>query len=169
MPFNLTLTPESTGAVFLWKQSSINTVPDTPLDPDHPFHALWKAHLAELVSPSLYDSVIDALVAICQGTPHWKNGLDNLIVATTKCEMRNLLSKNPPDVVCVDGMTGAISHHQRQEHLWPFIYISFDYVGLWTKSPAGSQEHASLTALLKTCLDHEIGHWVFSLVSIIAE
>jgi len=122
MPSNLTLTPESTGTIFLWKESSINTVPDTRLDPDHPFHALWNAHLAELVGSPLYDSVIDALVAICQGTPHWENEVDDMTAATAKCAMRNLLFKNPPDLVCVDGMTGAFSRHQRQEHLSPFIY-----------------------------------------------
>jgi len=104
MPLEFTLTPESTGTVFLSTESSKDTVPNTPLPPD-PFHALWKIHLTELVNSPLYDFVIDAFVAICQGTRHWKSGVDDQTAATIQCEMRNLLYKNPPDVIAVDGLT----------------------------------------------------------------
>jgi hypothetical protein len=166
MPLEFTLTPESTGMVFLSTKSSMDAVPNTPLPPDHPFHALWKIHLTELVNSPLYDFVIDAFVAICQGTPHWKTGMDDRTVATIQSEMRDLLHKNPPDVIAVDGMTSIYSCHQRRNHLWPFICMSFDLVTLWANS-AGSQKYAGLTALLKTRIDHEIGHWLFTLVSII--
>jgi hypothetical protein len=168
MPLEFTLTTESTGMVFLTTKSSMDTVPNTRLPPDHPFHALWKNHLTELVYSPLYDFVIDAFVAICQGTRHWRTGMDDQTAATIQCEMRNLLHKNPPDVIAVDGMTSIYSCHQRRNHLWPFICISSDLLTLWENS-AGSETYTSLTALLKTRLDHEIGHWLFTLVSIILD
>ena len=166
MSLELILKPVSKGEVFLSSESSQDTVPETLLPADHPFHALWKDHLAELADSPLYNLVIDAFVAICQGTPYWKTGVDTQTVAMVEQEMRDLLRTNPPDVIAVSGMIGAYGYHQRRHHLWSFISISFDYITLWAKSPAGSQKSASLTALLKTCLDHEIGHWLFTLVSI---
>jgi hypothetical protein len=152
----------------LTESSKDRTVPNTPLPPDHPFHALWKSHLTELVNSPLYDFVIDAFVAICHGTRHWKSGVDDQTAATIQCEMRNLLHKNPPDVIAVDGLNSIYSYHQRRNHFWPFICISFDFLTLWANS-ARSQKYAGLTALLKTRLDHEIGHWLFTLVSIILD
>lgn len=55
MPFEFTLTPESTGTIYLATESLKDTVPNTPLPPDHPFHTLWKSHLVELVNSLLYD------------------------------------------------------------------------------------------------------------------
>ena len=120
MPFESTLTPESTGTVFHSTEPSKDTIPNTPLSPDHPSHAFWKNHLTELVNSPLYDFVIDTFVAICRGTPHWKTGVDDQTVVTIKCEMRNLLRKNPPDVII-----GGYGHYQRRNHLWPFIRCLF--------------------------------------------
>jgi len=167
MSLELILKPVSKGKVFLSSESSKDTVPETLLPADHPFHALWKDHLAELADSALYNLVIDAFVAICRGTPYWKTGVDTHTIATIEHEMRVLLRTNPPDVIAVSGMIGAYGYHQRRHHLWSFIGISFDVITLWAKSPANSGEYASLTALLKTCLDHEIGHWLFTLVSIL--
>ena len=161
MPLEFTLTPESTGTVFFSTKSSKDTVPNTPLPHDHPFHALWKIHLNELVNSPLYDLVIDAFVAICQGTRHWKTGMDDRTAAAVQSEMRNLLHKNPSDVIAVDGMTNIYSCHQKRNYLWPFICISFDLLTLFANS-AGSEIYTDLTALLKTRLDHEIGHWLFT-------
>ena len=63
-------------------------------------------------------------------------------------------------------MTNIYSCHQKRNYLWPFICISFDLLTLFANS-AGSEIYTDLTALLKTRLDHEIGHWLFTLVSII--
>ena len=112
--------------------------------------------------------MIDAFVAICQETRHWKTGVDDRTAATIQCEMRNLLHNNLPDVIAVDGLTSIHTYHQRRNHLWPFICISFDFLTLWANS-AGSEIYAGLTALLKTRLDHEIGHQLFTLVSIILD
>ncbi len=54
---------------------------------------------------------------------------------------------------------------RRQEVLWPYICINEDYVDAWITAQPNRKEYLSLTALLRACLNHELGHWVQTLVT----
>jgi len=137
-------------------------VPTTPLPPSHPFLALWKEHLTELTSSQAgrYDTVINAFVSLAEGSPTWKE------------EEGMTESKIAANIVVVSGMADAYSFHLRRPYFWHFICISEEYVKLWVDADKRSDESArnrrseklALTALLKTSIDHEIGHWIFTLV-----
>jgi len=90
-------------------------------------------------------------------------------IAAKLSGMRDLLSQHPPNIVVVSGVAEVYSFHPRRPYLWHFICISEEYVQLWVDADKRSDESArseklALTALLKTSIDHEIGHWIFTLV-----
>jgi hypothetical protein len=170
----------STGEIFTSTFDAFDEqgiVPTTPLPPSHPFHALWKEHLAALTSTQAgpYETVIDAFVALAEGSPTWREeeGMTESKIAAKMSGMRDLLSQHPPNVVVVSGV-GVYSFHPQRPSFWHFICISENYVKLWVDADKRSDESArnrrseklALTALLKTSLDHEIGHWLFTLVRI---
>ena len=137
-----------------------------PLPDSHPFHNLWKEHLATLTSTVLYDSVIDAFVALASGSAFWKDGKSNNEISATMSEMRTLLRQNPPNMVVVSGVAGEdYGFHIRGTSLWPFICISEECIDMWVVADEHSLKKLGLAAVLKTTLDHEIGEWIFTLVS----
>ena len=168
MTFQFTLTPTFTGGVFQSTYHAIHVeerVPTFPLPDTHPFHNLWKEHLAALTSTVLYDSVIGAFVALASGSALWKEGKAHDVISAKMSEMRTLLRQNPPNVVVVSGVAGDYGFHIRGTSLWPFICISEEYINMWVVANE-HLEKLGLAALLKTTLDHEIGQWIFTLVSI---
>jgi len=187
MSLKFSLTPTSTGNVY---QSSYNAIEAyttgtfdmTALPESNPFHSLWSDHRAELASP-LYERVIDAFVALAEGSAIWKDDLKPQrvtrksgarmgevpqVITAKKGEMKQLLSQHPPDIIVVNGVTGVYSFHCRRPYFWQYICISGEYVDLWKNTNESDvEEKLALTALLKTAIDHELAHWVFSLVSIV--
>ena len=177
LPFSIT--SPSTGKLFTSTFDALDVqgiAPTTPLPPSHPFTALWKEHLAALTSTQVgpYEAVIDALVSIAEESPAWREeeGMSESNIAAKMNGMRDMLSQHPPDVVIVSGVEGLYSFHPRRPSLWHVICISEEYVKLWVDADKRSDESAwsrrleklALTALLKTSFDHEIGHWLFTLV-----
>ncbi|KIM43442.1 hypothetical protein M413DRAFT_433983 [Hebeloma cylindrosporum] len=178
MALQLSMASPSTGELFTSTFDDFNgqgIVPTTPASASHPFLALWKEHLAELTSNQAgpYDTVIDAFVSLTEGSPTWREeeGMTESVIAAKMSGMRDLLSHHPPNVAVVSGVPELYSFHPRRPHFWHFICISEEYVKLWVDSDNRSDESArnrrseklALTALLKTSLDHEIGHWLFTL------
>lgn len=93
-------------------------------------------------------------------------------IAAKMSGMRDLLSQHPPNIVVVSGVAEVYSFHPQRPYFWHFICISKEYVKLWVDANKPSDESAQnrcseklvLTAFLKTSIDHEIGHWIFTLV-----
>src|SRR6267143_863670 len=108
MAFQFTKLPyTSTGGVFQSTYHAIHAeerIPRIPLPDTHPFHNLWKEHLAALTSTVLYDSVIGAFVALASGSALWKEGKADDVISAKMSEMRTLLRQNPPNVVVVSGV-----------------------------------------------------------------
>lgn len=94
------------------------------------------------------------------------NGGDGGTLDAKRLEIRDLLRSHPPDVVVVSGLKDAYSSHLMLPNVWQLICISEEYVDLWMNAEKDSIQELSLTALLKTCIDHEAAHWLFTLVSI---
>lgn len=167
MPLDLLLTPTSTGKVFKSTYTD-NRVPRTRLPPLHPFRTLWRDHLAMLTQPGLSDGVIDAFISLTKGDPKWRirRHLTQEKLFHNRREIRAFLTENPPDLVIVSNCpSGEYSFHLRKKSFEHLIFISADYVELW-KNAQGEKERLGLTALLKASIDHEIGHWFFTLVCI---
>lgn len=170
MPLNLALTPTSTCEIFTSTYDAIknNIIPTTTLPGSHPFRQFWMNHVAALGRPGLYDTVIDALVALTQRDLSWRSKTDGygLEIVGLRQEMRKVFQHHPPDVVIVSDMD-KYGFHLRNLSFWPYIHISEDYVNLW-KDADGSLERLGLAVLIAAALDHAIGHWVFTLVSIVS-
>jgi len=179
MPLPFSTTSPSTGELFTSTFDAFNVqgiFPTTPLPRSHPFFTLWKEHLTALTSTLAgpYDTVIDAFVSLAEGSPTWREeeGMTESKIAAKMSGMRDLLSQHPPNVVVVSGVAEVYSFHPRRPSFWHFICISEEYVKLWIDADKRSDESArnrrseklALTALLKTSFDHEIGHWLFTLV-----
>jgi hypothetical protein len=179
MALSLSMASPSTGKLFTSTFDAFHVqgiAPTTPLPPSHPFLALWKEHLTELTNYQAgpYDTVIDAFVSLAEGSPTWreKEGMTESKIAAKMSGMRDLLSQHPPNIVVVSGVAEVYSFHSRRPYFWHFICISEEYVQLWVDADKRLDESArnrrseklALTALLKTSIDHEIGHWIFTLV-----
>jgi len=97
MPLELTLKPVSMGKVFLSSESSKDTIPNTPLPRDHPFHTLWKRHLTELVDSPLYNLVIDAFRwRYVRGLPTGRQDpVDTWTVAMIECDAGSPSQESP--------------------------------------------------------------------------
>jgi len=166
MPFDFSLFSDTSGEIFESTYDDLEnqrTVPTTRLSKEHPFAALWREHLAELQTPGLYDSVIDAFVDISEGVIALRGPE---AASAKRDDMRKLLVVNPPNVVVVSGFPDAYGYHFRLADLWPFICVADHYVALWQVAEENTEKKLSLLAVLKTTLDHEMGHWLFTLVSI---
>ena len=167
MQHNFVLTPVSTGKIFCSTYTTFQEkglLPTTPLPRDHPFWNLWKDHLVSLIYPGNSDTAIDALVALERGDPDWKDTASPDDILVRQRDMRAILSHNPPDVILLSGMNDY-GFHRRQERFWPFICINEDYVDLWMDAKDGTKRCFGLVALLRASIDHELGHWVQTLVS----
>ena len=167
---NLTLTPVSTGRIFCSSSKSFEKkkrLPTTPLPANHPFWQLWRDHLISLGEPGNSDALINALIAIALKNAEWDSNTTADVIAARQQEMRNILARHPPDVVLLTNIT-PYGCHFRDEVLWPYICINEDYVDAWiaaVRPVPNTKEYLSLTALLRACLNHEIGHWVQTLVT----
>ena len=169
---DLSLIPSSAGEVFISTNDAIDRkiIPTTVLASSHPFREFWTNHLAALCRPGLYDTVIDALVALTRHDPSWRSrrNIDADAIVAKRSEMRTLFCNHPPNVVVVSGMGDeSCGFHLREPLLWPFIYISEFYVDLWKDADRISEQGLALSVFIAAAIDHEIGHWVFTLVSII--
>ena len=79
-------------------------------------------------------------------------------------DMRELFRQHPPNIVVVSGMEGY-GFYLQTPLFWPFILISAEYINLWKDADRSSELGLELTALITATIDHEIGHWIFTLVS----
>lgn len=167
MSLNLLLDPNSTGEVFISTHDAIEgkIVPTTLLSSSHPFHEFWKTHLAALQRPGLYDTVIDALVALTQRDASWRRRRSADAIVGMRREMRELFRQHPPSIVVVSGLGNAYGFHLRDPLFWPFIHVSEEYINLWIDADKSSEKGLALTVLITAAIDHAIGHWMFTLVS----
>ena len=157
----------STGKIFCSNYTSFienARLPTNPLPSTHPFWQLWLDHRLSLLKPGNSDAVIDALIAIEQGNPAWKTHTSSDAITAMRTTMRQTLSDHPPHVVLLTGMEGY-GLHQRQAKLWQYICFNKDYVIAWKAAKPNTADYLSLTALLRASIDHELGHWVQTLVS----
>ena len=172
MPLNLSLNPTTTGEVFISTYDAIEqkTLPTTLLPSSHPFREFWTGHLAALRQPGLYDTVIDALVAITRRDASWRSrrNTDSNAIVHMRSEMRDLFRRCRPDIVVVSGMAqDGYGFHLREPLLWPFIHISEDYINLWKDADRSTEQGLGLAVLIAAVVDHELGHWIFTLVRVI--
>jgi hypothetical protein len=168
MPLNLLLNPTSTGEVFASTYDAIEKgiTPKTLLPSSHNFREFWTDHLRALSQPGIYDTVIDALVALTQGDPSWRSNTNVKGIVARRGEMRQLFQQHPPDIVVVSGMDGlGYGFHHRNSSFWQFIHISEVYINLWKDAERSSEKGLALTVLIASAIDHEIGHWIYTLVS----
>jgi hypothetical protein len=154
----------STGRVFesTYQAFAVDQrLPETRLAHDHPFWTLWRDHCSSFLSKDA-DDLIDALVAIKLQLPNWDDGLTPTAINKHRQTMRDVLSMNPPDVILLKGITDY-GYHVRSKPTMKYICINKEYVDLWLDAK-GDLEYLALTALLRACVDHEIGHWIQSLL-----
>lgn len=158
------LDPISTGEVFISTCGDIEkgTVPTTLLPSSHPFREFCTKHLTALCQlglSGLYDTVIDTLVALTQRDASWRESLDREAIVGHEGAFSATPSK-----YCCRQWYGRIFYLQTPL-FWPFILISAEYINLWKDADRSSELGLELTALITATIDHEIGHWIFTLVS----
>ena len=128
------------------------------------FADLWWGHLAELVDSGSYAPVISALGALAAGIA--SSG------SRYNAEIKDLLRNNPPDLAILRDTEVKkrkpkyYGLYVRQDGLWPFICLHEHYVNAFLAAKEGSDEELALMAIIKTSIDHELGHWILTLVSI---
>jgi hypothetical protein len=167
MPMKFSLNPTSTGEVYMSTYHAIipgNTLPTTLLPRSHPFRKFWTNHLAALCEPGLFDTVIDALVALAERDEHWREKKGSKAIDTRRRQMRQFFKQHPPNIVVVSGAEDY-GFHLRTATFWPFIHISEEIVNFWKDADRSSERGLGLTALIAASIDHELGHWIFTLVS----
>lgn len=156
--FKFALSPSSDGGIFQSTYEDIQKiqVPTTYLPHKHSFRKLWRQHLDSLKQPGgLFSAVVDVLIAIALGDPHWKSKVQD--IDPIQVEMRHVLACNLPNVIVVHG-TEHYSFHIRRLDLFNYICISEDYINLWMGTEDSLPEALGLTALLINTLDHEMEH-----------
>ncbi|KAF8902925.1 hypothetical protein CPB84DRAFT_1775223 [Gymnopilus junonius] len=168
MVINLLLKPSSKGDVFESSYDDFEVqakAPENRLPSSHPFQTLWKAHLTSLTRPGLYDPVIDAFICLLKGRPNWRSSTRTSTedIISLRAYVREILRDNAPGVVIISGDERVYGFHSRRQVLWQFVCVSQRLVDRWMVAEEGSLSHLGLTALLKTTLDHELGHWFFTL------
>jgi hypothetical protein len=144
----------------------LSQLPSVILNASHPFWQLWQHHLQSLTQPgSLFEGVIDSLTAILLGNPLWKETSTPTEISRKQSETRSLLIKSPPNIIILKNFP-HYGCHERCSTLWNYICVSKRYVKLWVDASEESQRQG-LLALLVTTIDHELGHWAQTIVSII--
>jgi len=170
MPLKFVLSSVSKGSLFTSTLPALerSEVPTILLPDSHPFSKFWCNHLISLSQRGRpFQSVVDALLSIALGNPSWKENARASNIVSLQAEMTNLLAENPPNVVVVTGLgEKAYGLHFREFGLWPFVGISYEFIQLWMAAEEGSDIKLGLTALLFASLNHEIAHWVQTLVSV---
>lgn len=163
--FNLP-SSQSYGQVYMSKYDAFEEFQTPSIVPDsHAFSIFWRSHLSILTkSGNVFDSVIDALIAIALGDPSWDQKLTLDDICLKQSEMCLLLTQTPPNIVILTGFD-HYGHHLRSASTWNFIGISDKYVSLWMAAQEGSREKLALTALIITSIHHEMGHWIHTVVS----
>ena len=163
------LTPTSTGKVYCSTFQNFiekNCHPTTPLPHNHPFWSLWRDHLSSFRSENAND-LIDALIAIELCNPNWKDRASTSARTRTarRAYMRDLLSQNPPDVVLLNDLPDYGLHHRWQQ-TWQFICLNENIINLWAEArEVEVEQRFALAAVVRAMIDHELGHWVQTLVS----
>jgi len=169
------LTSSSNGDIFTSTEHQFESgiIPTTPFGKTRSqeyLEGLWKDHLKELTEQSLYDPVIDALSDLA-------GGVVGVASPQTRVQIRDLLRNNPPNLNILRSVKQPICGlHIRQTNLWPFICLSEDIVNPWITAVIATKKKSvppkivakelALRALIKTTIDHELGHWIFTLVSV---
>jgi len=134
-----------------------------PLTRSHSrFADLWRGHLAELVDLACYTPVISALGALAAGVTSSGSQHDT--------EIKDLLRSHPPNLIIlrdteVFKKPKYYGLHVRKDGLWPFICLHEHYVNTFLATEEGTDEELPFMAIIKTSIDHQLGHWIFTLVS----
>jgi len=169
MALTFALTSSTKGDIFASTHEDFRSgkVPKTPfpLTRSHSrFADLWRGHLAELVDLACYMPVITALGALATGVT--SSGSQH------GTEIKDLLRSHPPNLIILrdaevkKGKPNYYGLYVRQDGLWPFICLHEHYVNAFFAAKEGSDEELALMAIIKTSIDHELGHWILTLVSI---
>jgi hypothetical protein len=144
---------------------NLSIAPTTLLPNDHPFRTFFREHLLAVTTPGgSYDALIDAYVAVSTGSPVWRRRASSDHIVAERQNIRRLLRERPPDVVVVDqDASEGYAFHERTPSMWRYICITRHYVDKWMAANDQATKLA-LEALLKSAFDHEIGHWLNTLV-----
>jgi len=169
MALSFTLNSSTKGDIFTstCKEFRSGKVPKTPfpLTRSHSrFTDLWRSHLIEVVDSGSYTPVIRALGALAAGVT--SSG------SRHNAEIKDLLRNHPPNLIILrDAEVQKLKPkyyglHVRKDGLWPFICLHQHYVNAFLAAEEGSDEELPLMAIIKTTIDHELGDWIFTLVSV---
>lgn len=103
-------------------------------------------------------------MAVSTGNPiRCQSASSNCIVAELQ-NIHRLLCEQPPDIVVVDqDASEGYAFHERTLSMWKFICIMRHYVDKWMAADNQAIKLV-LEALLKSAFEHEIGHWLNTLV-----
>lgn len=143
----------------------MSMVPSVLLAASNPLWELWQCHLTALTQPgSLFEGVVDALAAIFLGDPHWRDSATPADVIQKRSAIRSLLTLTPPNLIVLKNFK-HYGCHERCYPLWNYVCLSKRFVKLWMDAE-GSDAWQGLSALLITAIDHELGHWIQSIVSL---
>lgn len=159
------LNSHTTGQIFESTAADIalGLLPTTPLPNDHPFQLFFQTHLTAITKPGIADPFIDACVAVQQGDHQWRRKASSAVIISRRQNMRNLLHQQPPDIIIVDqDISKGYGFHDRTQSLWPFICITKHYVTNWIAAEGPLKLHYE--AILKASINHEFGHWLFTIV-----
>jgi hypothetical protein len=159
------ITSTSTGELFESTVADIElgTVPTTCLSPTHPIRIFWQDLLNNLITPGFCDPVVDAYIAVFTGDSQWRIAASPTVIVERRCQIRNILRDNPPNVVVVDQPIGeGYGFHHRSPSMWPFICITKLYVDRW--AAAQDDIKLALKVVLDATFKHELGHWYCTLV-----
>jgi hypothetical protein len=172
----LFLESKSNGRVFLANHKDLENgeTPTKHAARDHPFRKFWQDHLKALTSPGLYDSVVDALIALALGKDDWRVLVSTDEIVEHRTATRKLLQDHPPNLAIVADVptdSGYFGVHYRQSSLWQFICVNELYVNGWfastvTRTTTGRKlDLLSYATLLDAVIDHELSHWLITLAS----
>ncbi|KDR74155.1 hypothetical protein GALMADRAFT_251042 [Galerina marginata CBS 339.88] len=162
MPFPFALATSSKGEVYSSTYDSLithQTPPTTPLSQQHPFRSLWAEHFQSLYTPGIFDSVIDAFLAILRGSPNRVKSDTPSYLCYVREEVRKRLRDIQPNGVVLDMTDDSCYYRVGSLH---FICIRKQLVDLWIaaqRHSATSPKTLALTAILKTLIDRELGRW----------
>jgi hypothetical protein len=79
--------------------------------------------------------------------------------------IHKLLYKQPPDIVVVDqDASEGYAFHKQTLSMWRFICIIRHYVDKWMATEDDQAFKLALKTILKSVINHEIGHWLNTLL-----